>query len=141
MHAHRHTTTYTQIVQNCSVQNYGNVKILVTDGCGEWKRPIGLIKWDMSSIDPGTKVTSAFVTLAGTDSRPRLMKPYSLKRTWVELTATRNVYASGKRWKKAGAQGPLDSDAAVVDTIAVGNGWSNLSPFLRRGAELGGQPG
>jgi hypothetical protein len=112
------STTDTQIVQNRSSQNYGSATILGADGdVGSGNDQSALIKWDLSSIAPGTKVSSATVTLTVTDLSPQTYEVYRLKRAWVESTATWNVYASGKRWEKAGAKGPLDRGAAVVGTI------------------------
>ncbi len=128
------STTDATISEPVPNQNYGSGSTLYVDGDnGSGKDYGALIKWDLSGISPGTKVSSASITLTVTDSSSQTYEAYMLKRAWVEWTATWNNYDSGKPWEVAGAKGSLDRDAAVAGTItplAKGKRTFTLNPAV-----------
>ncbi len=77
-----------------------------------------LIRWDLSSISPGSRVQSASVTLHLTEKGSAL--PYGLyevKRDWSETEATWNACARGKAWETPGGRSPLDRGTEVLGTL------------------------
>jgi hypothetical protein len=121
------TTTYltssadTNILENAPTTNYGSATTLGADGdepSGSGKDAYGLLRWDLTSIAPGTKITSASVTLTVTNSSAQAYQAYALKRPWVGSAATWLLYAAGKSWQIAGAKGSLDRGTTVVGTVS-----------------------
>ncbi len=120
------TTTYltsiadASILENAPNTNYGAAATLGADGdrpSGSGKDRYGLLRWDLGGIAPGTRISSASVTLSVTNSSPQTYEAYALKRAWVESEVTWNRYAAGKPWEVAGAKGPLDREATVAGTV------------------------
>lgn len=67
-----------RILENAPTTNYGGATILGADGddpSGSGKDKYALLKWDLAGIAPGTKISSASVTLSVTSSSPRPTKP------------------------------------------------------------------
>jgi hypothetical protein len=107
------------ILQNSPTTNYG-ATTLGADGdepSGSGKDKYGLLRWDLASMAPGTKISSASVTLTVTNSSTQTYQAYALKRGWAEPEVTWNSYAVGKPWEVAGAKGSLDREATVAGTI------------------------
>jgi hypothetical protein len=78
-----------------------------------------LIKFDLSSIPPGSKVISAYFELYLTTDQSNVLTVYRLyrvKRAWVEGEATWNIYSTGNSWQTAGAAGDDDRESEMVGT-------------------------
>jgi acid phosphatase type 7 len=118
------STADASILENAPTTNYGGATTLGADGdeagqvlSGSGMDKYGLLRWDLAGIAPGTKISSASVTLTVTNSSPQTYEAYALKRTWAESQVTWNSYAAGGLWEVAGAKGPLDREATVAGTI------------------------
>jgi hypothetical protein len=76
-----------------------------------------LIKWDLSVVPAGSKVSSVSVTLNVTNASKATYQVYGLKRAWVKSAATWLRYAADSPWEVAGAKGSLEREtqAAGVD--------------------------
>ncbi len=64
---------------------------LIADGDdpgGSGKDISALLKWDASSIAPGTKIGTASITLTVTNGSAQTYEAYALKRAWTESGAT-----------------------------------------------------
>jgi hypothetical protein len=107
------------ILENAPRTNYG-ATTLGADGddpSGSGKDKYGLLRWDLSSMAPGTKISSASVTLTVTNSSTQTYQAYALKRAWAESEVTWNSYAAGGPWEVAGAKGSPDREATVAGTV------------------------
>ena len=110
----------TTIAERSPNKNYGGVTSIGADGDvpdGSGQDESALIRWNLSSIAPGTSVETASVTLNVTNSSVHTYKAYALKRAWTEAAATWKLYAAGSQWQIAGARGQLDRAAEVAGTI------------------------
>nr|MBA2713232.1 DNRLRE domain-containing protein [Rubrobacteraceae bacterium] len=108
------------ISENSPTRNYGATTTLAADGddpVGTAKDKYALIKWDLSSIAPGTNVESSSITLGVSDTSPQAYPFRKLKRPWAESAATWSIYDVGKAWEVAGAKGALDREAATVGSV------------------------
>ena len=109
-----------RIMESFPTTKYGKAKQLGAGGDeprGSGKDKYGLLRWDLAGIAPGTKVSSASVTLTVSNSSPQAYEAYALKRAWAESEVTWNSYAAGKSWEVAGAKGSLDREATVAGTL------------------------
>ena len=107
----------TRFVENAATTNYGSGTTVQIDGddpAGSGMDKSGLIRWDLSSVPAGSKVSSASITLNITDPSVNTYQAYALKRAWVESAATWNLFAAASPWEIAGAKGSLDREATVV---------------------------
>jgi hypothetical protein len=120
------TTNFTSIadssiLENAPTTNYGGATTTLgadgDDPSGSGKDKYGLLRWDLSSMAPGTKISSASVTLTVTNSSTQTYQAYALKRAWAESEVTWNSYAAGGPWEVAGAKGSLDREATVAGTV------------------------
>ena len=120
------TTTYlasiadASILENAPTTNYGGAATLGADGdrpSGSGKDRYGLLRWDLGGIAPGTKISSASVTLSVTNSSTQTYEAYALNRAWVESEVTWSRYAAGKPWEVAGAKGSLDREATATGKV------------------------
>lgn len=110
----------TTISENGPTQNHGAANTVFTDGddpAGSGKDKYALIKWDLSSIAPGTNVESSSMTLSVSDPSTQSYPLRKLKRAWAESAATWNAYDVGKAWEVAGARGTLDRETATVGSV------------------------
>ena len=129
----------THILENAPKKNYGTVTSLGVDGdepAGTGKDKSALLKWDLSTIPAGSKISSASVTLNVTNTTTQTYQAYELKRPWVESAATWLLYATGKSWQTAGAKGLLDRGTTVVGNVSPstsGNQSFALSAALVQG--------
>ena len=113
-------TRDTYISEENPNNNYGNSGTLLVDGddppsSGQDKSV--LLKWNVSSIPPGSTIISASITIHVTDPTDDPYKIYELKRDWVENEATWNDYSSGNSWQSPGANGANDRDSTVLGTV------------------------
>jgi hypothetical protein len=115
-------TADTQIVQNAAGANYGSATSLNADGDepgGSGSDTAILLRWDVSSIPPGSTIQSASVTLRVTNASGHDYPLLALGRAWSESGATWREAASGESWQTAGAQGAGDRDATVLGTLSA----------------------
>ena len=78
-------------MEDTPTNTFGYVTTLQMDGSdpgGTGKDKSGLLKWDLSVIPSGSKVTSASVAVNVTNSSPETYEAYALKRTWAEAAAS-----------------------------------------------------
>ena len=126
----------TQILENAPTTNYGATTPLGADGdepTGTARDKSSLLKWSVSTIPAGSKISSASVTLNVTNSSTQTYQAFGLKQPWVESAATWTLYAAGQPWQIAGAKGSLDRDAQAAGTIGpstIGKQTFTLSPAL-----------
>jgi hypothetical protein len=124
------------MLQNAPKKNYGTAISLGVGGdepAGTGKDKSTLLKWDLSTIPAGSKISSASVTLNVENSSAQTYQAYELKRPWVESAATWQLYAAAKSWQIAGAKGSLDRGTTVVGTVspsATGKQTFALSPAV-----------
>jgi len=114
-------TADTYILENIPKKNYGTANPLGVNGdqpAGSGRDKSTLLKWDLSTIPAGSKISSASVTLNVTDNSTETYQAYELKRPWVESAATWPLYAAANPWQIAGAKGSLDRGATVVGTVS-----------------------
>ncbi|MGH2687937.1 MAG: DNRLRE domain-containing protein, partial [Actinomycetota bacterium] len=105
--------------QNSPAANAGSDAALRVDGDDVAGSDLAaLLRWDVSSIPPGSVVQSAILTLNVTNSSTHSYQLYELRRSWVEAQATWTVYATGSAWQLAGAQGALDRGTTPLGTLA-----------------------
>ena len=110
------STADTKLVENAPTTNYGATtpaRATGDDPAGSGKDVYSTLRWDLSSIPAGSKVSSVSVTLNVTNASVQTYQVYELKRAWVERAATWLLYASGSSWEVAGAKGSLDRGAQV----------------------------
>jgi hypothetical protein len=77
----------------------------------------GLLKWDVSAIPVGSQVTFASITLMVTEPSTDGYPIYAANRSWVELTATWNVFATGMPWQGPGATGVDDRGGTILGLV------------------------
>ena len=114
-------TTDTYISQSAPTSNFGSsaeLTIVGDYGGGSGNDLASLLKWDISSIPPGSLVDSAQITLDVFDRTTGAFQLYELKRDWVEAEASWNVFAAGSGWQTSGAQGPLDRGPLLLGAIS-----------------------
>jgi hypothetical protein len=89
------------------------------------------LKFDLSTIPTGSKISSASVTLNVTNSSTETYQAYELKRPWAESAATWLLYATRNSWQIAGATGSLDRGTTVAGNVSpstIGKQTFALSP-------------
>jgi hypothetical protein len=129
------STADTRISENASTANYGGATSITVDGDepnNSGKDVYGLLRWDLSSVPAGSKITSVSITLNVTDVSKDTYQIYALKRPWVEPIATWGLYATGQQWEVAGAKGSLDRGEQVgsVASPKAGTRTFTLTPAL-----------
>ena len=62
-----------------------------------------ILKWNVSSLPPGSSVHSASITLEVTNASTDSYEIYEMKQDWVEGEADWSQYRSGNTWQTAGA--------------------------------------
>jgi hypothetical protein len=115
------STVDTYILENAARKNHGTATSLGVDGdepAGSGKDKSALLKWDLSTIPVGSKITSASVTLNVTNNSTETYQAYELKRPWVESAATWRLFAAGNSWQIAGAKGSLDRGTTVAGSVS-----------------------
>jgi hypothetical protein len=109
------------ILENTPNKNHGTATSLGADGdepAGTGRDKSALLKWDLSTIPAGSKISSATVTLNVTNNSTETYQAYELKRPWVESAATWRLYAAGNSWQIAGARGSLDRGTTVAGNVS-----------------------
>src|SRR5215208_3055185 len=128
------STVDAYILENTPNKNHGTVTSLGVDGdepAGTGKDKSALLKWDLSTIPAGARISSASVTLNVTNNSTENYQAYEIKRPWVESATTWRLYAAGNSWQIAGARGSLDRGTTVAGNVspsAMGKQTFALSP-------------
>jgi len=108
------TDSYLRV--NAPTTNYGTYERVVVTGYGSPEYQRTLIRFDLSSVPPGTPVASATLMLYTWNKQGGGTPPYGLyelTRDWNENEVTWNNATSGITWTTAGG----DYDPTVVDTF------------------------
>lgn len=115
----------TMINANAPAVNYGaNVGLYIGESAGSADKFRTLIRFDLSSIPPGSQILSAYLELYmyfDDSNSPTEYKVYRLLRAWTELGATWNTYDGVNNWETAGAAGALDRESVLVGTWTMPN--------------------
>ena len=101
--------------------NYGTAGTLVADRDypdGTGKNADAILRFDLSSIPPGSKVFAATLTLNVTNATGGSYELYAIKRSWEDSTATWASALSGEGWQTAGARGADDRASTALGTVA-----------------------
>jgi hypothetical protein len=77
-----------------------------------------LLGWDVTSVPPGSVVSSAEITLQVTDPGSRPFEVYPLLWEWSESQVTWTEAAISVPWQLPGAKGAADRSPTVIGTIA-----------------------
>jgi len=104
----------TFLFQRYPDRNYRNNNYLVLRGN---KGLVGLIKWDLSSIEPGSQIVSAEFHYRVNNSSRNSYQLYAVKRGWEEGQVSWNRATSSESWEVAGAQGAGDSGQSVLGEL------------------------
>jgi hypothetical protein len=115
-------TKDTTLSQNSSTNRYGSFETLHLDGDdpnGSNKDKSALIKWDLSAISPGKKITSASITINVTNPSDNYYYLYALKRHWSETYASWAQYKRGYKWTAAGAKSSEDRATSVLGQLVA----------------------
>src|SRR5205807_3011969 len=97
-------TRDTYLSQTYPTVNYGASQILIADGDDVSGFDLAsALKWDLSSLPPGSTITAASITFYVTNSTTDHFEVYQLLRDWVESQATWNLAATGVSWALPGA--------------------------------------
>jgi len=89
-------------------------------GAAIWR---GLMKFDLSSIAPGSLIltaTLALTVITDYSSNARTLRVYRCLRNWARLTSCWTNYDGALPWATAGADGVTDREAGDVGNVAVG---------------------
>src|SRR5829696_904869 len=128
------STVDAYILENTPNKNHGTATSLGVDGdepAGTGKDKSALLKWNLSTIPAGSKISSASVRLNVTNNSTETYQAYELKRPWVESATTWRLYAAGNSWQIAGARGSLDRGTTVAGNVSpstTGKQTFTLSP-------------
>lgn len=88
-----------------AITNYGTASIYVGEREAATNTRRTLIKFDLSSLPTNAVISSATLTLnllTDQSANARTYRIYRLKRAWVELEATWNIWSTGNNWSTAG---------------------------------------
>jgi len=112
-----------RIIQDDPGTNHGLSSRLIMDGdepSGTGRNVFTLIKWDISSIPPGSRVESAYIEVYVTNPTAETYEMYRMGRNWSESQATWEEYRTGNPWEIPGAYGVGDRGSTVRGTITSG---------------------
>ncbi len=109
-----HGTRDTKIKAETPAINYGYDAFLEIDGSPDEATLLG---WDITSIQPGSRVQSASITLYATNRSDNEYGLFELLRDWSENEATWERYSSSQSWESAGIQGTSDFAAQNLATF------------------------
>jgi len=82
-----------------------------------------LMKFDLTSIPPGSQIASATLTLvlvSDYSNNARTLRVYRCRRNWSRLNSCWTNYDAALPWATAGADGALDREATDIGNIALG---------------------
>lgn len=88
------------------------------DPAGSRKRTSSVLRFDLSSIPAGSKVSSVSFTVNVTNRTSGSgYALYALSRAWNETQTTWQKASSATTWASAGARGASDRDATIIGTL------------------------
>jgi predicted phosphodiesterase len=123
----------TYISEKYPNNNYGNTKKLKVIGHDPLiQNQSMLIKWEVSSIQPGSKIRSASIIFNTINPTNGTYNIYELKRDWKESEATWNNASIGNLWQVPGAMGVNDRGNRSLGTVTpktTGTYKINLNSF------------
>lgn len=109
--------TDTHILADVPDTNFGSATSLRVDGNPQNST---LLRWDLSSLPPGTTVTGVSMVFHVSDTATSPYAIYALTRGWSEGEATWPLAAAGSPWMSAGAAAvPGDREASQVGSLAA----------------------
>jgi ferric-dicitrate binding protein FerR (iron transport regulator) len=115
-------TRDTQLAEKSPQTSYGGAKTLqveVEDPREKKKDTWPLLRWDLSSIPPGSKVHSVSVTLHVLEpSRGQSFSFYEPARAWSESEATWKFASAGALWRFPGSLGAVERWGLPLGTLA-----------------------
>lgn len=106
----------TEMASGTPTTNYNtdvNLRVAQTN----WRT---LIKFDLSTIPPGSVIVSAAMSLylwGDFTNVPLTISVFRVKRAWVGAQATWNVYSTGNSWQTAGCDGANDRESTAVGAL------------------------
>jgi hypothetical protein len=110
----------TTLSQGAPTTNYGGDPTVRADGDEAGGNDlVGLLKFDLTSIPPGSSVQTVELTIVVTNPSGDSYPLYEARRRWVEGEATWEAYASGQAWEVGGAGGTQDRGSAALGTITA----------------------
>ena len=99
--------------------NFGSDDRMDADGQSGSSAEWTLLRWDVSSIEPGSSVDTATITLAINNASSGTYDIFAMLTDWVESEATWNGPRSGQNWEIPGT-GPTDR-LVLLGSIDTGN--------------------
>lgn len=121
----------TDVDERYPATNYAAASTLRVDGdTGGGKDRYSLIRFDLSRLPAGAKVTSARLWADISDTATQVYPMYALNRGWVETQTTWQRYGGGT-WQIPGAKGALDRGTTTLGTFwgkGAGAQYSTLAP-------------
>ncbi|NUQ65488.1 MAG: DNRLRE domain-containing protein, partial [Pirellulales bacterium] len=96
-------------------RNYGSTVTVEVDGSPQYS---GFLRWDVSTIPPGSTVHKATIRLDLLAATNDTYELYALRRPWSENEVTFNRASGSMAWEVAGAQGPGDRGDTVLGAIS-----------------------
>ena len=78
-----------------------------------------MIRWDISSIPPGSTVESAEITFNITDPTTSVYELYQLTRSWDEGVVSWTAATGVDNWDTAGAQAATDRNSTVLGELSI----------------------
>ena len=112
-------TTLREAAPTTNYGTTGSVSADRDDPASSRLRTMGLLRFDVSSIPRGSRVTGVTLTLNVTNrtsGTPYAL--YPLSRSWSETQATWRLAASGSSWSTPGARGASDRSETAMATLA-----------------------
>ncbi|MGE3314457.1 MAG: DUF1559 domain-containing protein [Planctomycetaceae bacterium] len=97
-----------------TTRNDGNLTTMQSHGNPD---RASLLRWDLSSIQPGAVVDSASITLNVVEKSTQAYELYSLLKPWVETEVTWNRASAGSNWSTPGATHTTDRGSAVLASL------------------------
>jgi hypothetical protein len=101
--------------------NYGHAKSIVAEGedgrskhLAQW----ALLRWDLSSIPPGSRVRSASISLFVTEPSRGAFSIHEPARAWTESEVTWKHASAGAVWRLPGSLGGVERWAPPLGALA-----------------------
>lgn len=128
--------------------NYGTNVYFITGAVGagvQIRRE--LIQFSLSALPDAAVISSSVLSVYMTGdfaTNTRVHRVYRVKRAWVEVEATWNIYSTGNNWQTAGGFGANDCEQTDIGSLSIVHDaavdqffdWP-LSPTTKPGLDLG----
>ena len=96
--------------------NFGSSSSLELDGSPDEAL---LLKWDLSSIAPGSLIQSVSLSLNSLSTTSAGYEIYDLTKNRIEDETTWNEFSTGSSWNQGGASGSQDHGTTVLGTFTA----------------------